>query len=92
MKRIKSGRQLQRFVSFHDPIANLFNVLRHDISSVHHHELRATAMQMWSEIAHLKIASCRVSLPSFNHRLISLNCLCAGSASANIIARSEVRT
>jgi putative transposase len=56
MKRVKSARQLQRFVSIHDPIANLFNVPRHDIPSVHHRELRAKAMQMWSEIAHLKVA------------------------------------
>nr|WP_246648212.1 hypothetical protein [Rhizobium laguerreae] len=26
MKRFKSARHLQRFVSVHDPIANLFNV------------------------------------------------------------------
>jgi len=56
MTRFKSAQQLQRFVSIHDPIANLFNVPRHDIPSVHHRELRATAMQMWSDIAHLKVA------------------------------------
>jgi len=56
MKRFKSARQLQRFVSIHDPIANLLDVPRHDIPSVHHREPRATAMQMWSEIAHLKVA------------------------------------
>ncbi|MGZ2459887.1 transposase-like protein [Rhizobium anhuiense] len=33
MKRFKSARHLQRFVSVHDPIANLFNVPRHDIPS-----------------------------------------------------------
>jgi len=51
MKRFKSSRQLQRFVSIHDPIAN--HVPRHDIPSAHCPELRAAAMQMWSEIAHL---------------------------------------
>ncbi len=45
MKRFKSARQLQRFVSIHDPIANLFTVPRHDIPSTHHRELRATAMR-----------------------------------------------
>lgn len=53
MKRFKSSRQLQRFVSIHDPIANLFHVPRHDIPSAHYRELRGAAMQMWSEIAHL---------------------------------------
>jgi putative transposase len=53
MKRFKSSRQLQRFVSIHDPIANLFLVPRHDIPSAHYRELRGAAMQMWSEIAHL---------------------------------------
>ena len=51
MKRFKSSRQLQRFVSIHDPIAN--HVPRHDIPSAHYRELRGAAMQMWSEIAHL---------------------------------------
>ncbi len=51
MKRFKSRRQLQRFVSIHDPIANLFNIPRHDISASHHRELRAAAMSMWAEIA-----------------------------------------
>ncbi|URK86004.1 IS6 family transposase (plasmid) [Rhizobium sp. RCAM05350] len=56
MKRFKSPRQLQRFVSIHDPIANLFHIPRHDIPSHHHRELRGAAMQMWSEIAHLQAA------------------------------------
>ena len=51
MKRFKSWRELQRFVSIHDPIANLFNIPRHDISASHHRELRAAAMSMWAEIA-----------------------------------------
>jgi putative transposase len=56
MKRFQSARQLQRFVSIHDPIANLFNVPRHDIPSAHHRELRATAMQAWRQIARLRAA------------------------------------
>ncbi|MCM2477417.1 IS6 family transposase [Rhizobium sp. CG5] len=51
MKRFKSARQLQRFASIHDPIANLFNVPRHDIPSAHHRELRAAAIQAWHQIA-----------------------------------------
>ncbi|MEZ2223546.1 IS6 family transposase [Rhizobium sp. RCC_161_2] len=56
MKRFKPVQQLQRFVSIHDPIANLFQIPRHDISSANHRELRGAAMQMWSEIAHLQVA------------------------------------
>ncbi|NLS07266.1 IS6 family transposase [Rhizobium sp. P32RR-XVIII] len=56
MKRFKSERHLQRFVSIHDPVANLFHIPRHDISSVHHRELRAIAMQMWSAIARIEAA------------------------------------
>jgi len=54
MKRLKSPRQLQRFVSIHDPIANLFHIPRHDIASSHHRrELRDGAMQTWRQIARL---------------------------------------
>jgi putative transposase len=56
MKGFKSARHLQRFVSIHDPIANLFNIQRHDIPSHHHRDLRAAAMQMWNEIARLQTA------------------------------------
>jgi putative transposase len=56
MRRFKSPRQLQRFVSIHDPIANLFHFPRNDIPSHHYRELRETAMQMWSAIAHLQVA------------------------------------
>jgi putative transposase len=52
MKRFKSARHLQGFVSIHDPIANL-HIPRHDIPSAHHRELRATARQTWSDIARL---------------------------------------
>lgn len=54
MKRFKSARHLQRFVSVHDPIANLFNVPRHNIPSNHHRELRATAIQAWRQVARLR--------------------------------------
>lgn len=35
------------------PIANLVHIPRHDIPSAHHRELRATAIQIWSDIARL---------------------------------------
>jgi len=56
MKGFKSARHLQRFVSIHDPVANLFHIPRNDIPSDHHRELRAAAMQMWNEIARLQTA------------------------------------
>jgi putative transposase len=56
MKQFKSPRQLQRFVSVHDPIANLFQIPRHDVPSHDYRDLRGAAMQMWSEIAHLLAA------------------------------------
>jgi putative transposase len=51
MKRFKSRRHLQRFVSIHDTIANLFHIPRHDFPSSHHRELRAAAMNLWVKIA-----------------------------------------
>jgi putative transposase len=51
MKRFKSPRHLQRFISIHDPIANLFHIPRHDVPSSHHRELRAAAMSLWAKIA-----------------------------------------
>ncbi|MBM7048971.1 IS6 family transposase [Rhizobium lusitanum] len=56
MKRFKSARQLQRFVSIHDPIANLFHVPRQDIPSNHHRQLRAAALDTWHQIARLHTA------------------------------------
>ncbi|NSZ19548.1 IS6 family transposase [Agrobacterium vitis] len=54
MKGFKSARHLQRFVSIHDPAANLFHIPRHEISSDNHRELRTRAMQIWNEIACLQ--------------------------------------
>ena len=56
MKRFKSARQLQRFVSIHDPIANLFHFPRHALSSADHRDLRSAAMATWHEIAHIAAA------------------------------------
>jgi putative transposase len=56
MKGFNSTRHLQRFVSIHDPVANLFHIPRHNIASDHHRELRTAAMQMWNEIARLQTA------------------------------------
>lgn len=51
MKRFNSQRHLQRFISIHDSIANLFHIPRHGITSGHHRELRTEAMSLWAKIA-----------------------------------------
>ncbi|OJF98202.1 hypothetical protein AX760_13310 [Pararhizobium antarcticum] len=56
MKGFKSARHLQRFVSIHDSVANLFHIPRHDIPSDHHRELRNVAMQVWDGMARLRAA------------------------------------
>ncbi|PSH62646.1 IS6 family transposase [Phyllobacterium brassicacearum] len=56
MKRFKSTRQLQRFISIHDPIANLHHIPRNKFSSSDHHQLRQAAMTVWQEIACVKTA------------------------------------
>jgi len=53
MKRLKSKRHLQRFVSTHDPIANSFHFARHDIRFSHYHELRAAATNLWTHHSHI---------------------------------------
>ncbi|CAN7692788.1 IS6 family transposase [Phyllobacterium sp. LjRoot231] len=56
MKRFKSTRQLQRFVSIHDPIANLHHFPRNKLTSSDHHACRNAAMDAWREIACLQAA------------------------------------
>ena len=56
MKRFTSPSHLQRFVSIHDPIANLFHLPRHEMTSTDFHDLRAAAMDAWREIAQLQAA------------------------------------
>ncbi|ESY64954.1 transposase [Mesorhizobium sp. LNHC252B00] len=51
MKRFKSASQLQRFVSIHDPIANLFHFPCNTLSSAQHRDLRDAALRIWNKIA-----------------------------------------
>jgi putative transposase len=53
MKQFKSARHLQRFVSIHDPIANLHNFPRQAFSSSDYRALRSEVMIAWREIAEL---------------------------------------
>jgi putative transposase len=51
MKRFKSSRQCQRFVSIHGPIANLFHYPRNLLTSAQYRKLRTASMETWSRIA-----------------------------------------
>lgn len=51
MKRFKSPGQLQRFVSIHDPVTNLYHLPRHEMQASDFREMRVLANQMWCEIA-----------------------------------------
>jgi putative transposase len=57
MKRFKSARHLQRFVSIHDVVANLHNFPRHAMSSSDDRALRSGAIIAWREIAELGVAA-----------------------------------
>lgn len=54
MKRFKSTRHLQRFVSIHDPIANLFHFPRHSLTAPEYRELRNEATAIWQDIANTR--------------------------------------
>lgn len=56
MKRFKSPAHLQRFLSTHDPIANLFQLPRHEMTSTQFREMRSLATQTWREIAQVAAA------------------------------------
>jgi putative transposase len=51
MKRFKSPRQVQRFLSVHDPIANLFPHRRDHATAAAFRSARAGAFATWNEIA-----------------------------------------
>jgi putative transposase len=49
MRRFKSADQLQRFLSIHGVVQNLFRVGRHRLKSEHHCLLRARSFSIWNE-------------------------------------------
>jgi putative transposase len=57
MKRFKSARHLQHFVSIHDPIAYLFHFPRHTLYAIDHRALRTEAMTVWNDLADLDLES-----------------------------------
>ena len=48
MRRFKSMKQAQRFVTAHAAIQNLFNLGRHLVRAQHHRNLRISAFAEWS--------------------------------------------
>ena len=51
MKRFKSPRQAQRFLSTHDQINNLFHLRRDHLSASEYRAARARAFETWAEIS-----------------------------------------
>ena len=51
MRRFKSARQAQRFVTTHAAISNLFNLGRHLVGAEHYRNLRIGAFSEWSRAA-----------------------------------------
>ena len=48
MRRFKSVKQAQRFVTVHAAVSNLFNLGRHLVRAQHYRELRVSAFSEWS--------------------------------------------
>jgi putative transposase len=51
MKRFKSARQAQRFLSTHDQIANLFHLRRGHVAALQYRAARARAFEVWADIS-----------------------------------------
>ena len=50
MRRFKSSRQAQRFLSLHGVVRNLFCVARHLLRSTHHRLLRSRSFEVWRSV------------------------------------------
>ena len=50
MRRFKSLRQVQRFLSVHGPINNLFRVSRHLVQVAHYRLFRERAFATWRDV------------------------------------------
>ena len=57
MKRFKSARQEQRFLSAHDQIANLFHLRRDHVSASEYRAARARAFDIWADISSIAAAT-----------------------------------
>jgi putative transposase len=50
MRRFKSARHAQRFLSLHDTVQNLFRMGRHLMRSTHHRLLRSRSFAIWRAV------------------------------------------
>ena len=50
MKRFKSPRQAQRFLSVHAQVSNLFHLRRDHIPAAQYRAARTQAFQTWAEV------------------------------------------
>ena len=57
MKRFKSARHAQRFLSAHDQINNLFHLRRDHVTAARYRAARAQAFATWAEITGAKAAA-----------------------------------
>ena len=57
MKRFKSARQAQRFLSAHDQISNIFHLRRDHITASASRTVRARAFEMWADISGVAAAA-----------------------------------
>src|SRR5918993_2084083 len=57
MKRLKSPRQAQRFLSAHDPINNLFPLRRDHVTAVEYRAARVRAFEVWADISGVAAAA-----------------------------------
>jgi putative transposase len=57
MKRFKSPRQVQRFLSIYDQVANLFHFPRHKLSANLYRAARTQAFSTWAEVATAQLAA-----------------------------------
>ncbi|MGF9762453.1 IS6 family transposase [Microvirga sp. 0TCS3.31] len=57
IKRFKSARQAQRFLSIHDPISNLFHLRRHRLTAADYRRVRTAAFETWAAITSGAIAA-----------------------------------
>ena len=57
MKRFKSARQAQRFLSAHDQINNLFPLCRDHVTATEYRAARTRAFELWAEITGVAAAA-----------------------------------
>jgi putative transposase len=57
MKRFKSARQVQRFLSIHHPISNLFHLRRKQLAAADYRKARRAAFETWADITSAALAA-----------------------------------